>query len=228
MLVEQLELFSQISLYLIGTTLLGFFVGWNMSKSSVKKALSEELNAMNCKTNKDKQEIYALRLELEHYKETTTSLIKKNDMQLLLLEEKNFSMSDLNEELEFMMSAINDKEHTIDQLKTNLDSTQKRANDIQQQYEAEIEAFINEREEIVKKFKGYQNQKTQIETILKKEPVGEDEKESHDDFVYDMSHESVPQFECIGDCEESDTPKKSFFGKIAGLFRKKETPKESE
>ncbi|KIM03567.1 MAG: hypothetical protein KN64_11785 [Sulfurovum sp. AS07-7] len=227
MLVEQLELFSQISLYLIGTTLLGFFVGWNMSKSSVQKALGEELNAMQCKTNKDKKEIYALKLELEHYKDTTTSLIKKNDMQLLLLEEKNFSMSDLNDELDLMMSTINDKEHTIDQLKTNLDSTQKRANDIQQQYEAEIEAFINEREEIVKKFKGYQNQKNQIETILKKEPNIEDEKES-DDFIYDMSHESVPQFECIDDCEEPKSERKSFFGKIVGLFRKKETPKEGE
>jgi len=221
MLLEQWELVAQIALYLIGASVLGFFIGWNMSKSSTKKAFTDEINAMNYRTNQDKQEIYALKLELEHYKETTTSLIKKNDMQLLLLEEKNFSMSDLNEELDSMTIAINDKEHMIEALKVNLDNTQKRAIQIQEQYESEIEAFIDEREEIVKTFKGYENQKTQIETILKKTSPNEEKDKEKDDFIYDMSHNSVPLFECIGE-ETPIKEKKSFFGKIGGLFKKKE------
>jgi len=136
-----LEIISEISIYLVLAILLGYTFGW-----LIAKAMSKEKNS----NKMDSEELELFKEEYLECKRENSELLSQNNKVLLENSEQKLKIHNLEKELQERDVLIKSKDNDIRELKRKLLKQEKL-------YELEMLAFIEEREEIIKRCKPSKN-----------------------------------------------------------------------
>ena len=136
-----LEIISEISIYLVLAILLGYTFGW-----LIAKAMSKEKNS----NKMDSEELELFKEEYLECKRENSELLSQNNKVLLENSEQKLKIHNLEKELQERDLLIKSKESDIEELNLKLLQQEKS-------YELEMLAFIEEREELIKRCKPSKN-----------------------------------------------------------------------
>jgi len=136
-----LEIISEISIYLVLAILLGYTFGW-----LIAKAMSKEKNSNKI----DSEELEVFKEEYLQCKRENSELLSQNNKVLLENSEQKLKSHNLVKELQERELLIKSKDNEIRELKRKLLKQEKS-------YELEMLAFIEEREELIKRCKPSKN-----------------------------------------------------------------------
>jgi len=135
------EIITEISIYLILAILLGYTFGW-----LIAKAMSKEKNSNNI----DSEELEVFKEEYLQGKRENSELVSQNNKVLLENSEQKLKIHDLLKELQEIDVLIKSKDNDIRELKRKILTQEKL-------YELEMLAFIEEREELIKRWQPSKN-----------------------------------------------------------------------
>jgi len=135
------EIITEISIYLILAILLGYTFGW-----LIAKAMSKEQNS----NKMDSEELELFKEEYLQCKRENSELLSQNNKVLLENSEQKLNIHTLVKELQERDLLIKSKESDIEELNLKLLQQEKS-------YESEMLAFIEEREELIKKWQPSKN-----------------------------------------------------------------------
>ncbi|RUM70642.1 MAG: hypothetical protein DSZ07_02010 [Sulfurovum sp.] len=135
------EVIIEISIYLILAILLGYTFGWLIAKAMSKKRNSNDI---------DGEELEVFKEEYLQAKRENSELLSENNKILLENSEQKLKTHNLEKELQERELLIKSKDDEIRELKRKLLKQEKS-------HELEMIAFIEEREELIKKWQPSKN-----------------------------------------------------------------------
>jgi small-conductance mechanosensitive channel len=141
------EIMIEISSYLIIAIMLGYIFGWLVTKASRKERFIK--NSIRV----DKEELNKLTQKLIKCQSNHTALLSENNKILLENREQKLQLHQINKKLIERDLLIKDKNNTIKTLNQTVEEQKDNLKQKLQEYESEIEAFVNERRKTLEKFK---------------------------------------------------------------------------
>ena len=136
----------EISLYLALALLIGYLFGRYMSKNRYENRV-DSLNQCNHKN------IKKIEQELIHYKKVNKELISENTEIKLGYSGQKYVLDEHNDTLDEFQKRLKSKNNVIETLTSNVSILEEEKRAIKEKYESEIDAFLFERNEIMKKYK---------------------------------------------------------------------------
>ena len=141
------EIMIEISIYLIIAIVFGYIFGW-----LVTKALTKE-KRINQSIKIDKEELNYLTQKLIECQSAHTTLVSENNKILLENREQKLQLHLINKKVTERDLLIKSKNNEIETLNTTVEEQNSNLKQKLQEYESEMEAFVNERRKIIEKFK---------------------------------------------------------------------------
>ena len=147
-----INIMIQISAYILGAILLGYFFGWLITKLLLKERYQTQLNEIVAK-NRDGEDINKIKDELFEYKKENRRLKAKNKELSSGYNGQKYVLDEHNATLDEFQKRLQSKDEVIASLTTQLSQVEEQQRQIEKKYEDEIDAFMFERIEITTKYK---------------------------------------------------------------------------
>jgi chromosome segregation ATPase len=151
------DMIIELSLYLVVAILLGFSFGWFGAKSMIKERYEDLLEEFKQKYRSEFYKIEKNQEELSHYKKINKELINTSNQLQLKYEHEKHAIGEYLQELKQLRSFVLSKDKMIEKLTFELSHYENKLLALEEEHDAEMEAFVYERNETLHKYKNLQD-----------------------------------------------------------------------